>query len=291
LDERALLAIVREVIGREQTLDDCAVMPFRDFWLVATTDMLHLTTDFPREMSDWQIGWMSAAVSLSDIAAMGACPWFMLLATGLDRPERLRGILNGARDCCVRYGAELVGGDLDHHDELTIVSTVIGKVERERVVKRSGSKIGDSLCVTGTLGCAGAALAGYHEFDHNLFEPQPRVEEGRKLGAAGVTSMMDISDGLALSLYDLSEANTCGYAVSSSRIPVPPGVPAEVAEECALYSGGDFELLFTCPPGRLQQIDIPFSVIGEVIPGPQVIIDGRVIEKRGFVHMWRDQGQ
>ena len=118
MDERALLSVVREVIGREQTLDDCAVMPFGESWLVATTDMLHMKTDFPREMSDWQIGWMSAAVSLSDIAAMGACPWFLLLATGLDRPERLRGILSGARDCCLRYGAGFVGGDLDHHDEL-----------------------------------------------------------------------------------------------------------------------------------------------------------------------------
>lgn len=279
------------MIGREQTLDDCAVLPFGEFWLVATTDMLHLTTDFPRQMSDWQIGWMSAAVSLSDIAAMGACPWFMLLATGLDRPERLRGILGGARDCCVRYGAKLVGGDLDHHEELTIVSTCIGKVERERVVRRSGSQVGDALCVTGTLGYAGSALAGYHEFDQYLFEPQPRVQEGRKLGAAGVTSMIDISDGLSLSLFDLSEANTCGYAVSSSRIPVPSGVPAAIAEDCALYSGGDFELLFTCPPGQLPQIDIPFTVIGEVIPEQKVLLDGRAMEKRGYVHEWRDRGQ
>jgi thiamine-monophosphate kinase len=242
-------------------------------------------------MSDWQIGWMSAAVSLSDIAAMGACPWFLLLATGLDRPERLRGVLSGARDCCVRYGAEIVGGDLDHHHELTIVSTAIGKVERERVVRRSGSRVGDALCVTGTLGCAGAALAGYHEFDQYLFEPQPRVEEGRKLGAAGVTSMMDISDGLILSLHDMAEANPCGYAVSLSQIPVPTGVPERVAEDCALYSGGDFELLFTCPPGRLHQIDVPHTVIGEVIPGQKVTLDGREMEKRGYVHTWSDKGQ
>jgi thiamine-monophosphate kinase len=291
LDERALLSVVRDVIGREQTLDDCAVMPSGESLLVATTDMLHETTDFPPEMNDWQIGWMSAAVSLSDIAAMGACPWFLLLATGLDRPERLGGLLKGALDCCLRFGSEFVGGDLDHHGELTIVSTAIGRVELDRVVRRSGSRTGDALCVTGTLGCAGAALAGYHEFDQYLFEPQPRVEEGRKLGAAGVTSMMDISDGLALSLYDLSEANPCGYAVSLSRIPVPPGVPAKVAEECALYAGGDFELLFTCPPGRLPRIDIPFTVIGEVIPEKKVTLDGREMEKRGYVHIWQDRGQ
>lgn len=290
MDERALLSVVREVIGREQTLDDCAVLPFGGSWLVATTDMLHLTTDFPREMNDWQIGWMSAAVSLSDIAAMGACPRFLLLATGLDRPGRLRGIMSGARDCCHRYGAEIVGGDLDHHEELTIVSTVIGQVERDRVVRRSGSRRGDAICVTGTLGCAGAALAGFHEFDRHLFEPQPRVEEGRKLGAAGVTSMMDISDGLALSLYDMAEANPCGYAVSSSRVPVPPGVPAEVAEECALYAGGDFELLFTCQPAQLHQIDIPFTVIGEVIPGNEVRLDGCTMEKKGYLHAWNEKG-
>lgn len=290
MDERALLGIVREIIGRELILDDCAVLPLGDDWLVATTDMLHQTTDFPGQMSDWQIGWMTAAVSLSDIAAMGACPWVLLLAAGLDRPDRLRGIITGTRDCCTRYGAVVAGGDLDHHDELTLVSTCIGKVERDRVIRRSGSRVGDAVCVTGTLGYAGAALDGFHQFDSHLFEPQPRVEEGRVLGASGISAMMDISDGLALSLYDLLEANTCGFAITASRVPAPHGIPPEIATRHALYSGGDFELLFTCPPIKLSSIRIPFTIIGEVIREPQVLLDGSTMEKRGYEHAWKDRG-
>ncbi len=71
MDERVLKEIVREIIGTEQTLDDCAVFSFGGMFLVATTDMLHETTDFPGGMTDWQVGWMSVAVTLSDIATMG----------------------------------------------------------------------------------------------------------------------------------------------------------------------------------------------------------------------------
>lgn len=287
MDERELLNVVREVIGREYTLDDCAVMPLGDKFLVATTDMLHTVTDFPAQMSDWQIGWMSAAVSLSDIASMGAFPWFMLISVGLDRPDRLFDIMSGASDCCSRFGVELAGGDLDHHEELTIVSTGIGTVERELIVRRSGSCIGDVICISGTLGCAGAALAGYHQYDLQLFEPQPRVAEGRKLAICGVSSMMDISDGLSLSLYDLLEANTCGYSVRSDLMPIPAGISPEVGRDLALYSGGDFELLFTCSAARLPDIDIPFTVIGKVVQEHGVWLDDQVMEKRGYVHRWQ----
>jgi thiamine-monophosphate kinase len=287
LDDRDLLKVVREVIGREHTLDDCAVMRLGDKFLVATTDMLHSVTDFPAPMSNWQIGWMCAAVSFSDIASMGACPWFLLLAVGLDRPERLWEIMSGAYDCCSRFGAELVGGDLDRHDELTLVSTGIGIVEPELIVRRSGSGMGDLICVTGTLGCAGAALVGYHQYDLQLFEPRPRVAEGRKLATSGVTSMMDVSDGLALSLYDMLEANTCGYSVRSALVPVPAGIPYKIGRDLSLYSGGDYELLFTCPPARLPDIDIPFTVIGKIVPEHGVWLDDQVMEKKGYVHRWQ----
>ena len=99
MDERALLQEVYTIIGKEHCLDDCAVIPCGEQLLVATTDMLHETTDFPAGMTDWQIGWMSAAVTLSDIASMGATPSILLLAVGLDDPSRLGEIIRGARDC------------------------------------------------------------------------------------------------------------------------------------------------------------------------------------------------
>lgn len=286
MDDRDLLRNVVAIIGEENCRDDCAVLPYGENFLVATTDMLHETTDFPKGMTDWQAGWMSAAVTISDIAAMGAVPAYLLIAVGLDKAGRLSGILQGAKDCCDRFGAKIVGGDIDHHGELTVVTTGLGTVEKDRIVRRCGSGVGDAICVTGTPGRAQAALDGYHIHDPALLEPQPRVKEGRILGAAGVTAMMDVSDGIALSLHDLRSVNPCGYAVDTALLPLPESVPEPAAREMALYGGGDFELIFTCPKDRLPVKGVRYTVIGEVIPDPVVLADGQPLPKRGYQHRW-----
>jgi len=286
VDERGLHRLIGTVIAPERLRDDCAVIPCGDTLLVASTDMLHETTDFPAGMTDWQVGWMAVAVTLSDIASMGAAPGQVLLAVGLDRPERLPGIMVGARDCSAAFGAELVGGDLDAHQELTIVSTGLGTVAPEQIVRRRGARPGDVIAVTGPLGEAQAALDGYEQHRKELLEPQPRVAEGQALGRAGVSAMMDISDGLALSLYDLLAVNDCGFAVDTARLPLPAGIPEDEARELALYGGGDFELLFTAPPALLPVPGVAAHVIGEVIPERAVLADGEPLERRGYLHEW-----
>lgn len=286
MDERDLKRVVRDVIGTGQTLDDCAVIPCGGGLLVATTDMLHETTDFPRGMTDWQKGWMSAAVTLSDIAGMGARPGIVLLAVGLDRGERLREILIGAKACCDSCRAELAGGDLDAHRELTIVSSGIGFADTAGVVRRQGAVPGDLICITGPLGRAQAAFEGYTRYRRALLEPVPRVREGMLLARAGATSMMDISDGLVISLYDLLEANMCGYSVDSGKLPLLEGVPAEKSRKYSLFGGGDFELLFTCPPDILPIPSISCIPVGVVIPEQRVLVDGRDVPCQGYVHTW-----
>jgi thiamine-monophosphate kinase len=286
VDDRTLLKTVMDIIGRDRCLDDCAIIPFGDQVMVATTDMLHATTDFVGGMSDWQIGWMSAAVTLSDIASMGAAPRFMLVAVGLDRWEQLAGVMQGANDCCTKHGASIIGGDIDRHAELTIVSTGLGMVEKKFLVQRSGARPGDLVCITGTCGQAQAFLEGYHHHKLALFEPQPRVSEGQVLGQAGVSAMMDVSDGIALSLYDLLEANDCGFAIESVKLPLPAGIPEAQAQQLALHGGGDYELIFTCPPDKHPVRGVHSTVIGEAIADHCVLIDGKVLEKRGYQHRW-----
>jgi thiamine-monophosphate kinase len=286
VDDRTLLKTVMDIIGRDRCLDDCAIIPFGDQVMVATTDMLHATTDFVGGMSDWQIGWMSAAVTLSDIASMGAAPRFMLVAVGLDRWEQLAGVMQGANDCCTKHGASIIGGDIDRHAELTIVSTGLGMVEKKFLVQRSGARPGDLVCITGTCGQAQAFLEGYHQHKLALFEPQPRVSEGQVLGQAGVSAMMDVSDGIALSLYDLLEANDCGFAIESVKLLLPAGIPEAQAQQLALHGGGDYELIFTCPPDKHPVRGVHSTVIGEAIADHCVLIDGKVLEKRGYQHRW-----
>ncbi len=287
MDDRALLTSVRAVIGEADILDDCAVLPCGDRCLVLTTDMLHATTDFPEDMTDWQRGWMAAAVTLSDVASMGAEPVALLLAAGLDDPARLEEITKGAHDCCTRHGGRLVGGDIDHHDELTLVSTALGQVEPAHLVRRQGARPGDLVCVTGTPGQAMAGLEGWTVHRLALLEPQPRVAAGRALGRAGASAMMDLSDGLALSLYDLAAVNRCGFRLRHEALPRPAGVPEPEATAFALYGGGDFELLFCLPPDRLPVTGVDCTVIGEVTgEDGRVLLDGVPVERRGYEHRW-----
>jgi len=251
-----------------------------------TTDMLDRTTDFVDGMSDWQIGWMSAAVTLSDIASMGAEPKYLLIAVGLDTWQNLAGIMQGAKDCCTTFGAEIIGGDIDRHGELTVVTTGLGLVDKHHIVRRTGAQPGDLVCITGTPGQAQAYLDGYTRFEKALFEPQPRVKEGQHLGRAGVSAMMDDSDGIALSLFDLVSVNECGFSLDSAKLPSPAGIPAHQARELALYGGGDYELIFTLPPQRHPVKGVSYSVIGTTIPEKVVLIDGRPVEKRGYQHRW-----
>lgn len=284
MDERALKRVVVEVLGKEAVIDDCAILPVGDTFLVESTDMLHASTDFPDGMTDWQIGWMSVAVTLSDIAAMGADPSDILLAVGLDEPSRLRAILEGAKACCDTYGARFAGGDLDSHRELTLVSSGTGFSRRP--VRRAGSRVGDVVGIVGIPGRAQAALEGYPEYQQYLFTPRPRIDEGRVLAAAGATSMMDISDGLLASLFDLRDANACGYEISTSQIPAIAGVPHDIGLDLALRGGGDFGLLFTCPAGILP-LPIPeLYVIGRVIAEHEVVVDGQPAAVRGYQHRW-----
>jgi len=287
VDDRELLKVVMGIVGKEKCLDDCAEVPCGEQVMVVTTDMLHRTTDFVSGMTDWQAGWMSAAVTLSDIASMGAAPKYLLIAIGLDDWKSLEGVMQGAKDCCTKFGAEIIGGDIDRHNELTVVTTGLGLVSRRDIVRRTGALPGDLVCITGTPGQAQAWLDGYHQFRKALFEPQPRVEEGQLLGRAGASAMMDNSDGIALSLYDLMSANDCGFSIESAKLPLPAGVTAEQARELALYGGGDYELIFTIAPERYPVPGVRATVIGTVVPEKTVSVDGQPLEKRGYQHRWQ----
>jgi thiamine-monophosphate kinase len=98
--------------------------------------------------------------------------------------------------------------------------------------------------------------------------------------------MMDDSDGIALSLYDLMSVNDCGFSLDSAKLPLPAGIPADRARELALYGGGDYELIFTIAPERYPVTGVPATVIGTVVPERKVTIDGETVQKRGYQHRW-----
>ncbi len=303
IGERELIRRISEILGGVEN-DDCAVIDVAERSLVATTDMLHQKTDFPDIMNPWQMGWMAVAVNLSDIAAMGAEPAGLLMAVGLP-PEAdfyfIDELFSGFGDCAACYGTRILGGDTDAHQELTITGCALGFVEKDLVLRRRGAVPGDMLCTTGTLGGAGGGLWAWQhgdlqsEFITNLLEPEPRLKEGRALARSrAVTAMMDNSDGLALSLSDLSEVSRVGFVVHEEVLPVAEGleemVGREEAVEMVMSAGGDFELVFTVRPEGLEAARkaCGLTVIGEVVEeGLWMETDGerRRIEAKGYEHM------
>jgi len=312
ITERELITRIAKLLARsgDKTIlgageDDCAVIDIGgEDYLLITTDMLHRKTDFPLRMTGQQIGWMSVAVNLSDLASKGARPLGVVMAMGIPPETELdfiEDIARGMNDCAGKFGTQIIGGDTDSHDELTMVGTAFGLVKKELLIRRSKAKAGDLVCVTGALGTAGAALLALdkeipvsREILKALFEPFPRINEGMALvESRAVTSMMDISDGLALSLHDIGKASGAGFKIYENRLPVLPAVKKLLKGgellKAAVYTGGDFELLFTVTPGKLDKAKkaCPLTVIGEVIEvGFFIERAGRVeeLKARGYEH-------
>ena len=301
IGERDLIRRISVILGGLEN-DDCAVIDAGERYLVASTDMLHQKTDFPDIMNPWQMGWMAVAVNLSDIAAMGAEPAGVLIAAGLP-PEAdqyfIDELFSGFGDCAALYGTRILGGDTDSHLELTITGTSLGFVEKELILRRRGARAGDLLCTTGSLGAAGGGLWAWQngaksELITSLLEPEPRLKEGRALAKSGsVTAMMDNSDGLALSLSDLSEVSGVGFLVYQDKLPLAPGLVEGVGEgraiEMALSAGGDYELVFTLRSSGLEAARraCDLTVIGEVVEeGIWMERAGkrRQIERLGYEH-------
>jgi thiamine-monophosphate kinase len=277
--------------------DDCSVIPFGKTHLLMTTDMLHQKTDFPDGMDAYTIGWRTVAVSLSDIAAMGGLPMAVTIALGAPefKKEFIAALQKGILDCAAAFAVSHFGGDLDRHEELTLVSSALG--EAAKPVLRHSAHAGELVCVTGELGRAAAAMKHFKEKNleaaNELARFIPRIREGMAL-APFATSMMDISDGLARSLYQLAEASTVGFRIDAGALPFSieaeewARTQEELFEMC-LFTGEDFELLFTLIPEQILEARnaCEFVVIGQVTKEEIQMKVGKDLVKipdRGYEH-------
>lgn len=284
MDERAALALIADRL--EHAGDDAAIVD----GTAITIDMLHDSADFPAGVDDRTMGWRSVAVSLSDLAAVGADPVGAVAAYGTPdfEGDALGAFLDGARAVCEAVGTEYVGGDLDIHDERTVATAAVGRVDRR--IGRSGATPGEAVCVTGTLGRGAAAYrqfeAGEHERANELYRFLPRIAAGRALGPhAG--AMMDSSDGLARSLHQLAAASDCGFAIDRS-LPIDPALDAfDDADALATTFGEDFELVVTLPTEAIDRarasVPVALTRIGTVTESG-VRRDGDPMPDRGYVH-------
>ncbi|MBI4356464.1 MAG: thiamine-phosphate kinase [Gammaproteobacteria bacterium] len=289
--------------------DDAAVVRVPlGFELVVSTDTLVESVHFPREAPPRSIGHKALTTSLSDLAAMGADPaWFTLNLTLPEAfPEWLLSFSQGLFEIADTYPLDLVGGNLSR-GPLCIATQVLGLVPSGRFLSRSGAAVGDKIYVSGTLGNAGHAFNLIQKgepltppFFNAYYSPTPRLALGKAL--RGVASAaIDISDGLILDMEHLAMASGVEATLIMENLPISSTLKATVTEEAcgslALFSGGDYELLFTVPPHNIplvhtltDSMDCPLTLIGEVtasLGGVKVIhASGEPfhISQKGFQH-------
>lgn len=287
--------------------DDCSVIPQGDGLTdtLVSTDLLIEDVHFMLgSISPRDLGWKSAAVNFSDIAAMGGTPEASFLGLAIPAAADSSFVLDfmdGYKELSDILCAPLLGGDTSlSPDRLCISVTVMGRCAHGSAVLRSGAKTGDLICTTGCLGDSAAGLKILLEnppagpYDPFLVgrhhHPVPRVQEGRLLSASGVSAMMDISDGVASDLRHILNASNKGARVFTDRLPLS----RELSECCrsrnwdilqlALCGGEDYELLFTISPDSEKRLGLEHYVIGEITESPGIEWEGTSRDFTGFRH-------
>ena len=249
--------------------DDAALIaPSPGFEIAASVDMLVEGRHFFPGTDAEALGHKTLAVNLSDLAAMGATPRWALLAFALPSVDEgwLAAFARGFFALADAHGVDLVGGDTTRGPRNLCV-TVLGEVPAGRALRRSGAKGGDSIWVSGKLG--DAALAVAHQSgrirlegadlvgcENALSRPAPRVALG--LGLRGIASaVIDVSDGLVGDLGHVLDASQIGATIDLDLLPRSAalerqlgGAAREIALQCLLAGGDDYELCFAAPRAR-----------------------------------------
>jgi len=320
LGEFGLIARIAEIVGKpgEDVVvgigDDAAVVRTDgDKYLLATCDIqvegIHFIKD---KTSPYQLGRKAVAINLSDIAAMGGIPkqlWVSLVLPQDAEVEYVEALYQGIKEETTRCGVSIVGGNLSRSPWGLMVDTfLLGEVEAECLLLRSGARVGDLVLVTGYLGNSAAGLAllldpslrcdeaSVRQLLEAHHTPTPRIKEGRAIARSGMaTAMIDLSDGLASDIGHICKESEVGTKIWADRVPISPAA-RKVARlagknplDFALFGGEDYELLFTAPPDRAQELasrieaetGTPVAIVGEIVPPSEGLTlvgeEGRIV--------------
>lgn len=281
--------------GLGLTDDAACLAPSPGHDLVVTVDALveggHFLPDDPPRT----LGWKALAVNVSDLAAKGANPRGFLLALALPAnwtEAWLEAFAAGLGEAAALWNCPLLGGDtVRAASVLTLSVTAFGEVPAGAMVRRSGARAGDAICVTGTIGDAALGLAvrrggeglGSPSGDAAFFEdryrrPQPRIALA-DLVRRYATAAMDVSDGLAGDLAKLLRTSEATGRVRTDAVPLSDAAKRLLKRHPDLIDrivtgGDDYEILLTVRPADLEHLvrqaaerGIPVSPIGTVEAG------------------------
>ena len=292
--------------------DDCALVDVTNGMdLAVSTDTMVSGTHFFPDVDPENLGHKALAVNLSDMAAMGAMPYWAMLALTLPTVDHqwLAAFAKGFFDLAAEFNVSLVGGDTTR-GPLTLTVTIMGEVPAGAALRRSGAKAGNDIWVSGNIGDAALAVAhrngklvlaesDYHEAVMRLYEPTPRVALGQALRGTA-TAAIDVSDGLLADLGHICRLSGVGATVDLASIPVSAigqkHFGSDAGRTAIVAGGDDYELCFTAAPISRESIEalsenlgIRITRIGQVKRGKGVSLlgpDGKAvkIDGRGYDH-------
>jgi thiamine-monophosphate kinase len=292
--------------------DDSALVQLsRGMELAISVDTMVSGTHFFPDVDPENLGHKALAVNLSDMAAMGAMPYWAMLALTLPKVDHewLAAFAKGFFDLAEEFGVTLIGGDTTR-GPLTLTVTIMGEVPAGASLRRSGAKAGNDIWVSGHLGDAALAVAHRHgklqldEADYReavmrLYEPTPRVALGQALRGLA-TAAIDISDGLLADVGHICKLSKVGAVVELAALPLSPIAAKHIASDAgrnAVIAGGDdYELCFTANPNSREvlmdlskMLGVPLTRIGQLMRGKGVSLvgsDGKPvkIDGRGYDH-------
>jgi thiamine-monophosphate kinase len=286
--------------------DDAALLqPPPGRQLVITTDTLNNGVHFPVGTAPADVGWKALAVNLSDLAAMGAEPAWCTLSLSLPEADSvwIDAFIDGFLELARRHDIALIGGDTTQ-GPLSISVTAMGFIEPGRALRRDAAQVGDEIWVTGALGDAAAALTqrdshGDPALRSRLDRPTPRMEVGRVL--IGIAhAAVDVSDGLLADLGHICANSDVGAEVELAMLPASPALRQafDATQRWSLQAtgGDDYELCFTVPPPRrddllrvCESVGTVVTRIGRIVSGSEVVAldaDGRAWHpsRHGYDH-------
>lgn len=269
IGEFGLIARLRTMLGEPAEGevwigDDTAVLRAPAGTILLTTDLLiehvHFDTAFT---GPEDLGYKALAVNVSDVAAMGGIPRRAVVGLGVGPGldvEWIEALYLGMKQCCEEFDMAVVGGDVSRSMQIVISVALLGNPAGRLFIPRSGARVGDAVCVTGTLGASGAGLRlmrqGYRDRLDLLkahLRPVPRVREAQALRRHLPTAMIDISDGFCVDLGHICDSSDVGVLVEAGQLPLVELTGAGVDESplaLGLSGGEDYELCFTIPEER-----------------------------------------
>ncbi len=280
--------------------------------IVTTIDTMVSGTHFLPGDDPQGLGYKSLAVSLSDLAAMGAYPHTALISLTLPVADEqwITRFYDGFFTLADQFKVTLVGGDITQ-GPLSVSVVANGLVRSRQAIRRSGATVGDSIYVTGNLGDAGFALqqklqknVNCNDYLQNrLSYPTPRVDMGLKLSTLA-SAAIDISDGLIADLEKMMHQSACGAEIQLSQLPLSPALldatELAQAQQLALSAGEDFEICFSANPHNHKQLmtiseklACPITRIGTVTTGSEIkVLDQHnhcvTITQRGYEHFQKN---